>query len=243
MGVSWRTLGHHRCAAMSRQPDRPLRALTEPERDLLGSISRSRTEPAEHVTRAKALLEVAEGASFSEAARRVVRRSGEAVATLAARFNDEGPDALAPRRSPGRPPTYSDKDRARILAEFERPPDREGDGTATWSLVTLRDALRRAPDQSLDRTATLGSRFDFNLTPNWKIAGRTGYDFEAKEITTTDLSILRDLHCWEMSFNWVPFGRYKSFGFSIYVKSGYLRDLLRLEVPKRDVDRLGSLGL
>ena len=131
---------------MSRKPDYPLRALTEPERDALGAISRSRTEPAEHVTRAKALLEIASGASFSEAARRVGRRSGDAIGHLVARFNGEGLAALAPRRSPGRPPTYSDEDRARILAEFERVPDREADGTATWSLSTLRDALRRAPD-------------------------------------------------------------------------------------------------
>jgi lipopolysaccharide assembly outer membrane protein LptD (OstA) len=95
--------------------------------------------------------------------------------------------------------------------------------------------LMRAADQSINRTATLGTRFDFSLTPNWKIAGRSGYDFEDREITTTNLSILRDLHCWEMSFNWVPFGDYKSFGFSIYVKSGQLRDLLRLDVPKQDV--------
>lgn len=131
---------------MSRRPDHPLRALTEPERDALGSISRSRTEPAEHVTRARALLEVAGGASFSEAARRVGRKSGDAAGRLVARFNAEGLAALAPRKSPGRPPTYSDDDRARILAEFRRTPDREADGTATWSIVTLRGALRRAPD-------------------------------------------------------------------------------------------------
>ena len=131
---------------MSRKPDRPLRPLTEPERDLLASLSRSRSEPAEHVTRAKILLELASGASFSEAARRVGRKSGDAVGKLVARFNDEGLAALAPRTSTGRPPTYTEADRARILAEFKRQPDRERDGTATWSLTTLRDALRRAPD-------------------------------------------------------------------------------------------------
>ncbi|MEA2639434.1 MAG: hypothetical protein QOF51_828 [Chloroflexota bacterium] len=36
--------------------------------------------------------------------------------------------------------------RARILAEFRRTPDRERDGTATWSLTTLQRALRTAPD-------------------------------------------------------------------------------------------------
>ena len=129
---------------MSRRPDHPLRPLTDTERDALTVIGRSRSEPAEHVTRARALLEVAAGASFSEAARRVGRKGGDPIGALVARFNDEGLAALASRKSTGRPPTYSDADRARILAEFARTPDREADGTATWSLVTLRDALRRA---------------------------------------------------------------------------------------------------
>src|SRR5438552_19097253 len=36
--------------------------------------------------------------------------------------------------------------RERILRELRRPPDRERDGTATWSLGTLQRALRAAPD-------------------------------------------------------------------------------------------------
>ena len=131
---------------MSRKPDHPLRDLTDVERDLLTTLSRSYSEPAAHVTRARALLEVASGASFSEAARRVGRKSGDAVGHLVARFNDEGLDALAPRHSGGHRPVYTDDDHARILAEFRRTPDPETDGTATWSLVTLQRALRQAPD-------------------------------------------------------------------------------------------------
>ncbi len=33
-----------------------------------------------------------------------------------------------------------------MLAELQRTPDRERDGTATWSLTTLQNALRRTPD-------------------------------------------------------------------------------------------------
>ena len=51
------------------------------------------------------------------------------------------------RERGGRPPTqYGPDERDRILKEFRRPPDRERDGTATWSLNTLQRALRRAPD-------------------------------------------------------------------------------------------------
>jgi transposase len=62
------------------------------------------------------------------------------------RFNQIGLAAVE-RQAGGRPPTqYGPEERDRILAEFRRPPDRERDGTATWSLNTLQRALRRAPD-------------------------------------------------------------------------------------------------
>jgi transposase len=41
---------------------------------------------------------------------------------------------------------YADAQRRRILAEAKRSPDRERDGTATWSLSTLKAALRQAED-------------------------------------------------------------------------------------------------
>ncbi|MDX1438982.1 MAG: putative LPS assembly protein LptD [Rubricoccaceae bacterium] len=86
------------------------------------------------------------------------------------------------------------------------------------------------------------SNFDLSLTPNWKLSGRTGYDFERGELATTQISILRDLHCWEMRFNWIPFGDFRSFNFSIYVKGGHLRDLLRLDLPRSDApSRFGNL--
>ena len=75
---------------MARRQNNPLRVLTEEERASLYAISRSLTQPAAHVARAKALLAVSEGYSFSEAARRAGRRSGDAVSQLVARFNQEG---------------------------------------------------------------------------------------------------------------------------------------------------------
>ncbi len=86
-----------------------------------------------------------------------------------------------------------------------------------------------------NRRVILNSAFDVNLTPNLKIQGRTGYDFIRKELATTSISIYRDLHCWEMSFQWIPFGRYQSYQFQLRVKSGHLRDILRLNLPKADI--------
>src|SRR5215207_3003498 len=131
---------------MSRRQKDPLRKLTDQERVWLVRISRSQAEPAAHVARAKALLAVADGNSYTDAARAAGRRSGEAVSHLVSRFNREGIAALEPRHGGGPVTIYADAERERILAEARRVPERDRDGTATWSLTTLRRALREAPD-------------------------------------------------------------------------------------------------
>lgn len=131
---------------MGRRPNDPLRALTDAERAQLERLSRSSTEPAARVARAKAVLAVANGGSFTAAARAAGRRSGDAVGHLVARFNRVGLAALEARHGGGQPKRYTAEDQARILREARRAPDREEDGTATWSLATLQAALRTAPD-------------------------------------------------------------------------------------------------
>jgi hypothetical protein len=98
------------------------------------------------VAHAKALLAIADGALFSDAARGAGRRSPRAVAALVARFNGCGLAALDRRHGGGPAIQYGAAERERILQEFRRTPDRERDGTATWSLTTLQRALRTAPD-------------------------------------------------------------------------------------------------
>jgi transposase len=113
---------------------------------VLTQISRAQSEPASHVARAKALLAVAEGQTYTAAARAAGRRSNDAVSQLVSRFNREGLAAIEPGHGGGPRIVYGVEARKRILAEFERQPDRERDGTATWSLSTLQRALREAAD-------------------------------------------------------------------------------------------------
>ncbi len=138
---------------MSRRQKEPLRAVTPEERTALGAVARAGSERADRVSRAKAILAVADGSSYTAAARRAGRRTGDGVAQLVARFNREGLAALEGGHGGGPPVQYGPAERERILREFRRSPDREQDGTATWSLVTLRRALRRAPD-GLPRVST-----------------------------------------------------------------------------------------
>ena len=66
---------------------------------------------------------------------------------------------------------------------------------------------------------------NISLTKNWRVAMSTGYDISNKGMSYTSVDIYRDLHCWEMRFNWVPFGYYKSWFFQINIKADALRDV------------------
>jgi hypothetical protein len=127
-----------------------LRALTEPEEAELTGLARAWGEPA---ARARALLAVSAGATFTEAARVAGRQSGDGVAKRVGRFTTLGLAALAGRRPTGRAPTYDAGQRERLLAEARRPPVPAQDGTTTWSLSTLQRALRTA-SHGLPRVST-----------------------------------------------------------------------------------------
>src|SRR4051812_31047734 len=72
-------------------------------------------------------------------------RPGAPVPPRAPRSTAGAPPAPPPRHGGGHPVVYGTAGRQRILAEVDRPPTQEADGTATWSLGTLRTALRSTP--------------------------------------------------------------------------------------------------
>jgi lipopolysaccharide assembly outer membrane protein LptD (OstA) len=72
---------------------------------------------------------------------------------------------------------------------------------------------------------TISLSGDLSLTKKTKITYTTGYDVTRKEITMTSVGIMRDLHCWDMSINWIPTGYMKSWNFTIKVKASVLADL------------------
>jgi len=72
---------------------------------------------------------------------------------------------------------------------------------------------------------TFNANGDFSLTPKWKVQFTTGYDFLSKKISSTQFSIYRDLHCWDLSMSWRPFGLFQSYSVDLRVKSAILQDL------------------
>ncbi len=129
---------------MSRRKKDPLRPLTDDELAVLTRLSRSQSESATRVARAALILAVARGSDYQQAAESIGRRSGDAVSHLVARFNAEGTAALDPRHGGGRAPIYDQAAHQRIIDEARRTPTPEADGTASWSLSTLRKSLRVA---------------------------------------------------------------------------------------------------
>ena len=84
---------------------------------------------------------------------------------------------------------------------------------------------------------TLQISGDLSVSEKWKITYNTGYHFESKQFTQTNVGISRDLHCWSMNLTWVPFGRFQSYNFTVAVKASVLQDL-KLERRRPFLDNL-----
>ena len=128
---------------MAKPQKHPLRLLSKQEEQELRRLVKASSERVDVVRRAKALLAVADGQSWTQAAHQAGLKSGDGVGKLVARFNEHGLAALRIAPGRGRQPTYTSQDRALIVAEVQRSPDLDEDQTTTWSLTTLRRALRK----------------------------------------------------------------------------------------------------
>jgi len=64
-----------------------------------------------------------------------------------------------------------------------------------------------------------------SLTEKWSMDMNTNFDVQAMKFSFTTVNISRTLHCWTMSFNFVPFGDRKSYSFNLSASSAMLRDL------------------
>lgn len=170
---------------MSQRQKYPLRALSQQEERELSRITKATSERLDVIHRATALLAVASGDSFTEAAHLAGLKSGDGVSKLVKRFNEHGLAALLIAPGRGRKRTYTSEQQARILAEVQREPDRDEDQTATWSLSTLRKALRK---RDLPHIANETIRhvlhehgYSFQQTRTWC---RTGYALRKRKSGT-----------------------------------------------------------
>ncbi|PUV21831.1 hypothetical protein DCO56_25250 [Sphingobacterium athyrii] len=122
-------------------------------------------------------------------------------------------------------------EQAQALARISSDPNAFVDFNIPWNLAAsfsfnmskfFNSSTRRMDNQI---TSTLNLHGDFSVTPKWKVTFQSGYDFKQKEVVMTSFNIYRDLHCWDMSFGWMPFGRYRSYNVTIRAKASILQDL------------------
>ena len=170
---------------MSKRQKDPLREWTQQEERVLQKLAKSTSERADVVKRANALLSLRAGTSYTEAAVVVGYKSNDTISRLVSRFNQRGLLALSIAAGRGRKPTYTSAQQTRILAEVQRSPDRKVDQTGTWSLMTLRRALRKSDLPHIGaetiRQVLHESGYRFQQTRTWC---RTGYALRKRKSGT-----------------------------------------------------------
>ena len=127
---------------MGARPAIPLRPVSQTELQTLHRVAKASSERVDTVRRAKALLAVAGGESFTQAGLQA-GLSREGVSQLVERFNQRGLASLVIASGRGRKATYTAEARTQVMQTVQRQPDRLQDQTATWSLKLLQRALRR----------------------------------------------------------------------------------------------------
>ena len=78
-------------------------------------------------------------------------------------------------------------------------------------------------------TQTLGVSGNVKITPALSMQLSTNFDLMAFKMSTTQLSATYDLHCFNITFSWIPSGQWESWSFKIAANAAALADLLRFK--------------
>ena len=95
-----------------------------------------------------------------------------------------------------------------------------------WLSETQRDTLIMSQSARIRGSVRIAERWRFDVNG--------GYDLVNRELTPTQLDVYLDLHCWELSVNWVPIGIRKSIYLRLNIKASMLKDL-KLEFRDSDL--------
>ena len=112
------------------------------------------------------------------------------------------------------------------LAFINANPEMYVDFNIPWNLsLSYNFGYSRVPYRPSALVQSLSFTGDVSLTPKWKVGFNSAYDFVNKTLVYPNINIYRDLHCWEMRFNWTPNGVRSSYSIDINVKASVLQDL------------------
>jgi hypothetical protein len=124
-----------------------------------------------------------------------------------------------------KPKTDSKTGNKEELDEINRNRYQYVDFNIPWTLNVSYNFIYNKPAFTENIQQTLSFNGDINVTENWKVGMNSGFDLKQMKFTYTSMNIYRNLHCWEIRLNMVPFGFRKSYSLDINVKSSILQDL------------------
>ncbi|NJN24725.1 MAG: LPS-assembly protein LptD [Cyclobacteriaceae bacterium] len=112
------------------------------------------------------------------------------------------------------------------LAFIRNNPELYVDFSIPWNLsFNYNITYRKTGYEDADIIQALTFNGSITFTEKWNMSFNSGFDFESLKFTQTTFNISRDLHCWQLMFNYTPFGRYQSYYLTINAKSSLLQDL------------------
>ena len=99
-----------------------------------------------------------------------------------------------------------------------------------WRLgVSFNHSYFRGNTRTGTNTTVLALNASISPSPYWSLSTSTSYDFRSKEFSQARISFNRDLRSFNLSFSWVPFGRYKTWDFFIGIKANILKDAVKYD--------------
>lgn len=114
---------------------------------------------------------------------------------------------------------------SRAIPEYFYDPNAYVDINIPWNVRLSYDYSYRWTPTNTTTRQSVKAYGQLQLTPKWDITFNTGYDFDQKEFTQSSFGVYRDLGCWEMRANWIPFGAFTSYTIDIQIKASALKDL------------------
>ena len=95
----------------------------------------------------------------------------------------------------------------------------------TWNISYSFSYTENYVGRETQKNFSANANLSFALTRNWNFSTNASYDIVNKKVIVPSLRITRDLHCWEMNFDYYPTGIRRGFNFEIRVKADQLRDI------------------
>lgn len=149
------------------------------------------------------------------------------------RFSTANISATTSLHSKPRPQSAMTQEVPKFVGDYvSYNPDQFYDFDIPWNInLGYRFNITRGAYLNPDTIITVQSisaSADFNLTPKWKVAVSSGFDITRKQMTLTNVTVVRDLHCWELSFTWTPpinASYQQQFTILLHPKSATLQDM------------------